>query len=61
MLLISPWVKPGSLDVIDYYNAFSLLASLQDIFNLKHLGYAKASGLPAFSASTFNGNGPKGG
>ncbi|MHB1570508.1 MAG: alkaline phosphatase family protein, partial [Solirubrobacteraceae bacterium] len=61
MLLISPWVKPGSLDVIDYYNTFSLLASLQDIFNLKHLGYGRASGLPAFSASTFNGNGPKGG
>lgn len=60
MLLISPWVKPASLDVIDYYNSFSLLASLEEIFNLKRLGYARQSGLSAFSAATFNGNGPNG-
>jgi hypothetical protein len=47
--------------VIDYYNHFSLLASIEDLFNLKHLGYANASGLPALDAGTFDGKGPSGG
>ncbi|MFZ0042182.1 MAG: alkaline phosphatase family protein [Solirubrobacteraceae bacterium] len=61
LLMISPWVKAGTTDVIDDYNHFSLLESIEDIFDLKHLGYAKASGLPAFDASTFDGKGPSGG
>ncbi|HZE06274.1 MAG TPA: alkaline phosphatase family protein [Solirubrobacteraceae bacterium] len=61
LLLISPWVKRGTIDPIDYYNHFSLLASIEDIFNLKHLGYAAQSGLPAFDAGTFDGPGPAGG
>ena len=60
LLLISPWVKPATTDVIDYYNHFSLLASIEDIFDLKHLGYANASGLPALDASIFDGKGPSG-
>jgi hypothetical protein len=61
LLLISPWVKAGTTDVIDYYNHFSLLASIEDLFNLKHLGYANESGLPALDAGTFDGKGPSGG
>ncbi|HET8980114.1 MAG TPA: alkaline phosphatase family protein [Solirubrobacteraceae bacterium] len=61
LLLISPWVKPDTIDPIDYYNHFSLLASLEDIFNLTHLGYAGELGLPAFDAGTFDGSGPAGG
>ena len=61
MLLISPWIKAGTTDVIDYYNHYSLLASIEDIFALKHLGYANASGLTAFDASTFDGKGPSSG
>jgi hypothetical protein len=58
MLLISPWVKKGTLDAIDYYNHFSLLASIEDIFNLKRLGYAGVKGLPVLDSSTFDGKGP---
>ncbi len=58
MLLISPWVKAGTLDAIDYYNHFSLLASIEDIFDLKHLGYANQSALPVLDSSTFDGKGP---
>lgn len=58
LLLISPWVKPDTVDLIDYYNHFSLLASIEDIFNLRHLGYASQSGLPALDAGTFDGRGP---
>ena len=61
LLLISPWIKPGTIDPIDYYNHFSLLTSLEDIFNLKHLGYANQSGLPALDAGTFDGPGPSAG
>ncbi len=61
LLLLSPWVKPGTLDPIDYYNHYSLLASIEDIFNLKHLGYAAQSGLAPLDAGTFDGHGPPGG
>ena len=61
MLLISPWVKPATIDPIDYYNHYSLLASIEEIFNLKQLGYAKQSDLPKLDAGTFDGNGPTAG
>ena len=61
MMLISPWIKKGTIDAIDYYNHYSLLASIEDIFNLKHIGYAKQSGLPVLDSSTFDGKGPSGG
>jgi phosphatidylinositol-3-phosphatase len=39
-LLLSPFIKPGSTSDIGY-NHYSLLRSLEDIFNLyEHLGYA---------------------
>jgi hypothetical protein len=58
LLMISPWVKAGTLDAIDYYNHYSLLASIEDIFNLKKLGYAKQTGLPVMDSATFDGKGP---
>jgi len=54
LLLISPYVKPGSVDDIDYFNHFSLLASIEDIFGLAKLGYASDPALPVFDASVFN-------
>ncbi|HLH65789.1 MAG TPA: alkaline phosphatase family protein [Solirubrobacteraceae bacterium] len=59
LLLISPWIKPGTIDAIDYANHFSLLAALEDLFGLPRLGYARRAGPPAFSATTFNGAGPR--
>jgi hypothetical protein len=61
MLLISPWVKPNTIDPIDYYNHYSLLGSIEEIFNLKQLGYAKQSDLAKLDAGTFDGKGPTGG
>jgi phosphatidylinositol-3-phosphatase len=58
LLMISPWVKAGTIDAIDYYNHYSLLATIEDIFNLKHLGYAKLTGLPVIDSSIFDGKGP---
>ena len=53
LLLISPYVKPNSTDVIDYFNHFSLLASIEKLFGLHTLGYAGATGLPVFGVGVF--------
>jgi hypothetical protein len=57
LLLISQYVKPGSIDALDYFNHFSLLASIEKLFGLHTLGYAGAAGLPVFgvgAVSVFN-------
>ena len=54
LLLISPYVKPNSTDVVDYFNHFSLLASIETLLGLHRLGYAGAIALPTFGASVFN-------
>jgi len=54
LLLISKYVKPGSVNVISDYNHFSLLASIEDLFGLGRLGYAGSVGLPVFDASVYN-------
>jgi phosphatidylinositol-3-phosphatase len=53
-LLISQYVKPGSVDVIGYFNHFSLLATIENLFKLGHLGYTTDPALPVFDASVFN-------
>jgi len=54
LLVISPYVKANSSDVIDYYNHFSLLGTIENMFGLHRLGYSDAPGLPLFSTSVFN-------
>jgi hypothetical protein len=54
LLLLSKYVKPGSLNTIGQYNHFSLLASLENLFGLTHLGYAGAPGLLVFDKSIYN-------
>jgi phosphatidylinositol-3-phosphatase len=57
LLLISQYVKPNSTDALDYFNHFSLLASIEKLFGLHTLGYAGAKGLPVFgvgAVSVFN-------
>jgi phosphatidylinositol-3-phosphatase len=54
LLLISKYVKPGSVNVTGQYNHFSLLASIENLFGLSHLGYANSQGLLAFDASVYN-------
>ena len=57
LLLISKYVKPNSVDVIDSFDHFSLLASIEQLFTLKTLGYAHDSSLPTFQTSVYNGSG----
>jgi hypothetical protein len=54
LLLISKYVKPGSLNVTGEYNHFALLRSIENLFGLQPLGYAGAKELLAFDSSVFN-------
>jgi hypothetical protein len=54
LLLISSYVKPDSIDVVDYFNHFSLLASIENLFGIHHLGYAGIPGLPVFGLGVYN-------
>ena len=54
LLLISKYVKPGTLNVTGEYDHFGLLRSIENLFGLKPLGYAALPGLLAFDSSVFN-------
>jgi hypothetical protein len=60
LLLLSKYVKPGMIDAIDYYNHFSMLASIEKLFGLKRLGYASDRALPLFGASVYSNYTPGG-
>ena len=53
LLLISPYVKPGGDDVVDYFNHVSWLASIETLFSLKRIGYASDRQLAVFDSSLF--------
>lgn len=57
MLLLSPYVFPGSVAESGYYNHFSLLLSIERLFGLKPLGYAADPALSAFDETVFNAQG----
>ncbi|MFN8215042.1 MAG: alkaline phosphatase family protein [Solirubrobacterales bacterium] len=40
LLLISPYVEPGTVREDGYYNHFTLLATIEELFELQPLGYA---------------------
>jgi hypothetical protein len=52
-LLLSPFIKPGTTSQ-EPYNHFSLLRTIEDLFALKHLGYAAGSHVSSFEASVFS-------
>ena len=54
LLVISPYVKANSSDVVDYFNHFSLLGTIENMFGLHRLGYSDAPGVPLFSTGVFN-------
>jgi hypothetical protein len=54
ILLISRYITAGSSDVDDQYNHFSLLASIEELFGLKRLGYAADIQVPVFNDGTYN-------
>ena len=52
-LLLSPFVKGGTTSQ-EPYNHFSLLRTIEDLFGLKHLGYAGLPHVSAFEPSIFS-------
>jgi hypothetical protein len=53
MLLLSPFVEPGSVNET-YYNHFSMLLSVEEFFALPSIGYAASSGVLPFESSVFS-------
>jgi hypothetical protein len=51
--MISPYIKPHTLNTVDTYNHFSLLKSIENLFGLPLLGYAADPQVPAFVPSLF--------
>jgi phosphatidylinositol-3-phosphatase len=48
MLLISPYVAPGTVEKATYYNHFAFLRSVEELFGLEPLGYAAEPVLTGF-------------
>jgi hypothetical protein len=53
LLLLSPFVKPGTTNAFSYYNHFSLLKSIEALFGLDELGYSKIPTLSSFDATVW--------
>lgn len=54
MLLISPFVKPGTVNETGYFNHFTLLLTIEELFELEKLGYASELALVPFDSTVFN-------
>jgi hypothetical protein len=54
LLLISKFVKPGSIDATDEFDHLSLLRSVETLFGLPPLGYAGEPALLSFDSSVYN-------
>jgi phosphatidylinositol-3-phosphatase len=51
-VLVSRYIKEGTVSKSEY-NHYSLLRSIEDFFDLEHLGYAGQKGLNSFGADVF--------
>jgi hypothetical protein len=54
LLLLSPFVAPGTVNESGYFNHFSLLRSIEELFELEPLGYAAEEALTPFDSSVYN-------
>jgi hypothetical protein len=54
MLLISPFVVPGSVNESGYYNHFSMLRSIEELFGLPGIGYAAEPSILPFDETVYN-------
>lgn len=60
-IMLSPYVKPGSVTA-QSYNHYSLLLSMEDLFGIsKHLGFAGQAGLAPFGSDVYNNYTPPAG
>jgi phosphatidylinositol-3-phosphatase len=53
LLMISPFVEPGTVVETEYANHFTLLKTLETMFEVEPLGYAGEEEMPALSPSLF--------
>ena len=60
LLLISPFIKPNTINQTGYYNHFSLFASIQDLFALGNTAYANLPDLTRFDRTVFTAYNPTG-
>jgi hypothetical protein len=51
-VMLSPYIDPGTVDTVAY-NHFAFLRSVEDLFGLRHLGYAAQAGLAPFGRDLF--------
>jgi phosphatidylinositol-3-phosphatase len=51
-VLLSPFIAPGTISDVPY-NHYSMLRSIEDLFGLPHLGYARMRGLRPFGADVY--------
>jgi hypothetical protein len=54
LLLISPFVAPGTRNETAYFNHYSLLLSIEELFELERIGYAGEIALTPFDATIYN-------
>jgi hypothetical protein len=54
LLLLSPFVAQGSTNESGYFNHFSLLRSIEELFELEPVGYAAEPALTGFDAGVYN-------
>jgi phosphatidylinositol-3-phosphatase len=52
-VLLSPFIEPGTTSET-YFNHFSLLATIEELFSLEKLGYAAEPAITGFDESIFN-------
>ena len=52
-VLLSPYIRPGTKSTVPY-NHYSLLRSVEDIFDVGHLGYAADPGVRSFGQDIFS-------
>lgn len=52
-LVISRWTSGGTWSTTPY-DRYSLLASIEDVFGLPYLGYARTDGLNEFGLDIYN-------
>lgn len=51
-VLLSPFIRPGTVSSVPY-NHYALLRTVEDFFDLGHLGYAREDGLRPFGSDIF--------
>ncbi len=54
LLLLSPFVAPGSKNDSGYFNHYSLLLSIEELFELERIGYAGEIALTPFDSTVYN-------